>query len=286
MEQVGSDMKSDAQKVGSLRNKVLFLLGIFILALAVSAAMPEAEAGTVFARPEPQEKLAPGESYPESRFGHPPAKVETGVSRSYAAREVEDMETPDEMQGVGSPQSREPASASRGPASMIDANGVEVPGSGSPRRQVLSVAAMPKVLSEPVESAIASVSATAASSRKGVQEVALIASDLGYFPRTLFVSRDVPVRLFVTGSSKNTLCLMMDSFTIRKQVRSQKIEEITFTPNVPGKYRFYCPVNGMEGTLVVKEFATVDGEPRDSVSSGAAAPSRRAPASDGDKAGE
>ncbi|MCM2323862.1 MAG: cupredoxin domain-containing protein, partial [Oligoflexia bacterium] len=59
-----------------------------------------------------------------------------------------------------------------------------------------------------------------------------------------------------TGASKNTLCIMMDSFQVRRQVRSQKIEEITFTPSVPGKYRFYCPVNGMEGTLIVKELAT------------------------------
>jgi plastocyanin domain-containing protein len=92
--------------------------------------------------------------------------------------------------------------------------------------------------------------------RSGVQEIAVIASDLGYFPRTLFVTRDLPVRLFVTGASKNTLCIMMDSFQVRKQVRSQKIEEITFTPSVPGKYRFYCPVNGMEGTMIVKEYST------------------------------
>lgn len=92
--------------------------------------------------------------------------------------------------------------------------------------------------------------------RKGVQEVALIASDLGYFPKTIFVTRDIPVRLFVTGSSKNTLCIMMDSFAVRKQVRSQRVEEIQFVPNQPGMYRFYCPVNGMEGTLVVKDLSS------------------------------
>jgi plastocyanin domain-containing protein len=90
-------------------------------------------------------------------------------------------------------------------------------------------------------------------SRKGVQEVALIAGDLGYFPKTVFVNPDTPVRMFVTGASKSSLCLMMDSFQVRKQIRSQRIEEITFTPNVPGRYRFYCPMNGMEGTLVVRE---------------------------------
>lgn len=92
--------------------------------------------------------------------------------------------------------------------------------------------------------------------RKGVQEVALIAGDLGFFPKTFFVSRDVPVRLYVTGTAKGSLCLMMDSFNVRKQVRTSKIEEITFTPTQAGTYRFYCPVNGSEGTMVVKELTT------------------------------
>lgn len=95
--------------------------------------------------------------------------------------------------------------------------------------------------------------------RKGVQEVALIAGDLGFFPKTFFVSRDVPVRLFVTGAAKGSLCLMMDSFNVRKQIRANKIEEITFVPNQPGTYRFYCPVNGSEGTMVVKELTTNEG---------------------------
>ena len=92
--------------------------------------------------------------------------------------------------------------------------------------------------------------------RKGVQEVSIIAGDLGFFPKTIFVSRDVPVRLFVTGASKGSLCIMMDTFNVRKQIRSNKIEEITFVPNQPGTYRFYCPVNGSEGTMVVKELTT------------------------------
>lgn len=92
--------------------------------------------------------------------------------------------------------------------------------------------------------------------RKGVQEISLIAGDLGFFPKTIFVTPDIPVRLFITGASKNSLCLMMDSFQVRKQVRSQKIEEIMFTPTTAGRYRFYCPVNGTEGTLVVREIAS------------------------------
>ncbi len=90
-------------------------------------------------------------------------------------------------------------------------------------------------------------------SKKGVQEVALIAGDLGFFPKTIFVTRDVPVRIFVTGASDNTLCLMMDSFNVRKQVKSKTIQEITFTPSAVGIYRFHCPINNMEGRLIVKE---------------------------------
>ncbi len=90
-------------------------------------------------------------------------------------------------------------------------------------------------------------------SRTGVQEVALIAADLGFFPKTVFVTRDIPVRLYITSASKKPLCMMLDDFQVRKQIRSQKIEEISFVPTHPGQYRFYCPINGMEGTLFVKD---------------------------------
>lgn len=95
--------------------------------------------------------------------------------------------------------------------------------------------------------------------RNGLQEVALIAGDLGFFPRTVFVTRDVPVRMYVTGASKNSLCILMDSFQVRKQVKSQKIEEVSFTPTQPGRFRFYCPINGAEGYMVVREFERADG---------------------------
>lgn len=111
-----------------------------------------------------------------------------------------------------------------------------------------------------VEKPASNFSSLVPESKKGVQEVSVIAGDLGFFPTTVFVTRDIPVRLFVTGTSDSALCIMMDSFNVRKQVNSRSIEEITFTPNVPGVYRFYCPVNQSEGRLVVKELASVQPE--------------------------
>ncbi|MGK5083143.1 cupredoxin domain-containing protein [Bdellovibrionota bacterium FG-1] len=234
------------ESIGDIKTKILFLIGIFITALAISAAMPGAEAGVVMAKPEKVEKAGPGEVYPESRFGRAPSSVDMGVSKGYAGRAVEEMESGND-DGAG------PRGGGRSPA------GLEYDG------QISGPTSTPAQAPQPP-----AVEPSSVMTRKGVQEVAVIASDLGFFPKNIFVSRDVPVRMYVTGSSKNTLCIMMDSFQVRKQVRSQRIEEVTFTPNVPGKYRFYCPVNGMEGSLIVKEFAG----PQDSVLSNSAAPAR------------
>jgi hypothetical protein len=215
------------------------------LGVALALASLSANAGTVMLPPPTGGESAAPE-FPPSRFGMPPIKANTGLSDHYAARETEAYdELPsardwdrsasygarweggersiwDERSGAGG--GRRLASASPGP-------GTGEAATPTPEAQELEIR------------------------RKGVQEIALIANDLGYFPKTIFVTRDIPVRLFVTGASKSTLCLMMDSFAVRKQVKSQKVEEITFTPSVPGQYRFYCPLNGTEGTLVVKELA-------------------------------
>jgi plastocyanin len=197
-----------------------------------------ANAGTLLVSPnhyaDPEEN-----EYPSSQFGVAP---QHGQQDGFAADQVTDMEEGDDGSGV------QHFHASRGIASVGDQ-----PNSGID----------PSIKTKNDEKVIVSQSSEMRTAsemvRKGVQEVAIIASDLGYFPKTVFVSRDVPVRMFVTGSSKNTLCIMMDSFQVRKQIRSQKIEEITFTPSAPGKYRFYCPVNGMEGQMVVKEFSSTPG---------------------------
>lgn len=227
----------------------LKMAAIFAAAAACSALVTSAQAATVLARPEPAMKLAPGESYPDSSFGRKP-------QRGFASTETEALDTSDEQGGARAPAglvfrsvnepTLEPLDRERGP-------GVRVDEMGRGREARVATRFEEAKAVQPDRDSVEPASAIA---RKGVQEVAIIAGDLGFFPKTVFVNRDIPVRLFVTGASKSTLCLMMDSFQVRKQVRSQKIEEITFTPNLPGKYRFYCPVGGMEGTLIVKELAT------------------------------
>ena len=89
--------------------------------------------------------------------------------------------------------------------------------------------------------------------KKAYQEAAVIVNDLGFFPSTLFVTQGIPVRLFVTGASQRSQCMIMDAFGIRRQIRNQKVEEVTFTPDQSGKFSFSCPMNGAKGTIIVKE---------------------------------
>lgn len=231
-----------------------FWFGAAVAVVGVVAPIHPASSGTVFVSSRPE--AAASDGFPESRFGHAPAPIEvqTGVDNGYASRAVIEMDQSDDEALVPAPH------GDRAPAGLIFSSSEK---NFRTTRTTNAGDAPPQPVRTIMESAptaggapVSAQSVPALASRMGVQEVALIAGDLGFFPKTVFVSRDVPVRMFVTGASKNTLCIMMDSFQVRKQIRSQKIEEITFTPGTPGKYRFYCPVNGMEGTLVVKEFSS------------------------------
>lgn len=87
----------------------------------------------------------------------------------------------------------------------------------------------------------------------GTQEFGLIVSDTGYFPARIIVRRNIPVRIFLASSSAQSMCFVMDEFSIRKGVGPQAVEEIRILPTKVGQYRFYCPVKEVQGTLVVRD---------------------------------
>lgn len=89
--------------------------------------------------------------------------------------------------------------------------------------------------------------------KHGVQEVSIIATDTGYLPSKVFVRRNIPVKLFLTSSSARKLCFMMDDFSVRKGVSNQTVEQVSFLPTKPGQYRFYCPVQEIEGQVIVRD---------------------------------
>lgn len=89
--------------------------------------------------------------------------------------------------------------------------------------------------------------------KHGVQEISLILTDTGYLPAKVFVRRNIPVKLYLTSASARKLCFMMDEFSIRKGVSNQAVEQVNFMPTKPGQYRFYCPVQEIEGQIIVRD---------------------------------
>jgi uncharacterized cupredoxin-like copper-binding protein len=199
----------------------------------------------------------PYETYP-NQSSRAPASVNNGASRVPASasgayhdqiRSMAGLMVGEQAKAYQAKQSSKPSVDSR------EFKGTEVKAPSQPTHSASEVSF--KGISEPdSESQVGS--ADPVTRQRGVQEVSVIANELGFFPKTIFVSRDVPVRLYVTSTTKSPTCVMMDAFNIRKQVKQNKVEEIAFVPEAPGQYRFYCPVNGSEGTLVVKEFVAQD----------------------------
>lgn len=90
-------------------------------------------------------------------------------------------------------------------------------------------------------------------SKNGEQEFSIIATDKGYLPSRLIVRNNIPVRIFLTSASASTLCFVMDDFSLRKGVGNQQVEVIRFLPTKSGVYKFYCPVQEIQGTVVVRD---------------------------------
>jgi hypothetical protein len=85
------------------------------------------------------------------------------------------------------------------------------------------------------------------------QELSIIVSDSGFYPARVFTTVGVPVKIYLSSASKGTQCFMLDSWSVRKGIAPGKVEEIDFTPDRPGTFRFYCPVKAIEGSLVVRQ---------------------------------
>jgi len=185
------------------------------------------------------------ETFPESRFGSPPSRLDAEGRSRFVTNA---METLRQDESGGTQDTDDALVSNRRPAGLEFTQ--EAGRVGSAQAQpVIGEPGMPH------SSANLNPKPESSTARTGIQEVAIIAGDLGFFPKAVFVTRNIPVRMYVTGAAKRNLCFMMDLdiLKVRKQIRAQKIEELTFTPTQAGQFRYYCPINGMEGNLLVKE---------------------------------
>lgn len=94
--------------------------------------------------------------------------------------------------------------------------------------------------------------------RSTLQEISVIVSDQGFYPERIVLTQGTPVKMYLITPAKVPLCFMVDEWGIRKGVKPGKIEEISFTPDQPGNFRFYCPVKSIEGKITVRELPVVE----------------------------
>jgi hypothetical protein len=209
-----------------LKNRILMILAVLVVSGiqkdAVAAVFPDQEVLGSDRQDENQDAV--------SRFGGPEtgSVEETEVRAAMKSRQL----PPISDSSFESAPDRVPASAPPAP-------------SRSPAGSVKIVASETSAHPESV--------VRKAVRNRAIQEVAVIANDTGFYPSTVFLTRGIGARVFITGASKKSQCFMADSFGIRRQVRSQRVEEVTFTPDHAGTFAFHCPMNGARGRFVVKE---------------------------------
>ncbi len=114
---------------------------------------------------------------------------------------------------------------------------------------------------------------------RGLQEVSLIATDYGYFPRRIFVTQGIPVKFYLSTPGGRASCFMVDELGVKKGINPGQLDEVTFVAEAAGDYRFHCPLGSIEGVITVRASSST-GDAADYQShANVGARSSRAPAS-------
>jgi plastocyanin domain-containing protein len=84
--------------------------------------------------------------------------------------------------------------------------------------------------------------------------VTLSVTDNGFEPALATVEAGKPVTLIVTRKTDQTCAtaLIFDDDKIKHELPLNQAVTITFTPTKPGEMRYACPMNMIEGKIVVR----------------------------------
>ena len=88
---------------------------------------------------------------------------------------------------------------------------------------------------------------------EGIQEATIVIKD-GYHPNTLIVKKGIPLRLnFGLQEKSCTGTVVFRDFDIKSALNYDDVTAVEFTPDKSGSFTFSCPMNMVQGTLIVKE---------------------------------
>ena len=87
----------------------------------------------------------------------------------------------------------------------------------------------------------------------GIQEATITIKE-GFHPNIIVVKRGIPLRLnFALQEEGCTATVTFKDFDVEKLLTPFEISEVEFIPDISGSFTFACPMNMIEGTIVVKE---------------------------------
>jgi plastocyanin domain-containing protein len=85
-----------------------------------------------------------------------------------------------------------------------------------------------------------------------VQKIVLSYKNYNYFPNTITVKVDQPVRIYLDGSIKGCYrSFTIKDFGIAKNLKTPE-DYVEFTPNKKGTYKFACSMGMGTGTIIVE----------------------------------
>jgi len=87
----------------------------------------------------------------------------------------------------------------------------------------------------------------------GMQEATITIKN-GYYPNTIVVKKGIPLHLnFDLQEEGCTATVLFKDFDVKKLLTPFDIATVEFTPDISGSFTFACPMNMIEGNLIVKE---------------------------------
>jgi hypothetical protein len=83
------------------------------------------------------------------------------------------------------------------------------------------------------------------------RDFSIIVSNEGYYPDRLIVFEGEKVRFFVTSTSTDSKCFILENHEVFVPANKGRVAEAEIVLNKAGEYSFYCPSFAHKGKLVV-----------------------------------
>jgi hypothetical protein len=95
------------------------------------------------------------------------------------------------------------------------------------------------------------------------RNMAVIASDEGYYPSNLVIFEGEKIQLSVTSTSKEPSCFILQEKGVFLEAAKGKVSEAAIQFPHAGIYKFHCPTQKIEGKVTVLEKIKPQVEPVD-----------------------